>query len=119
MRVLITAVGQRTQHWNDLFALLAGRTDLELTLALSDVSSQTIETLDRYRRRWPRLRYVRLPHRRNDRRSGHPASVMYRADGLRALVDTRPDVIHILGEAAYLSTGRRSAGGRGTFQGYR
>jgi len=96
VRVLITAVGQRAEQCGDLGAWLARRTDLELTLALSDVSSQTIETLDRYQRRWPRLRYVHLPHR--------PGSLTYRADALRSLVDTRPDVIHILGEAAHRST---------------
>jgi glycosyltransferase involved in cell wall biosynthesis len=100
MRVLMTGVGPWTEQWCDLFGVLAGRAGLELTVALSDVSTQTIEILDRYRRRWPRLRYVRLPHRLG----GHPASMMYRADALRGLVDARPDVLHILGEAAYLST---------------
>jgi glycosyltransferase involved in cell wall biosynthesis len=100
----MTAVGQRTEHWSDLFAVLSRRTDLDLILALADVSAQTIDTLDRYRRQWPRLRYCVLPHRLSERRTGHMASVMFRAQGLRLLVDARPDVIHVIGEAAYLST---------------
>jgi glycosyltransferase involved in cell wall biosynthesis len=104
VKVLVTAVGARTEHWTDLFAVLAGRPEVELTLALADVSAQTLSTLDQYGQDNPRLRYRVLPHRLSEARTGHMASVLFRPRALRELAPLRPDIVHIIGEAAYLTT---------------
>jgi glycosyltransferase involved in cell wall biosynthesis len=102
MKVLITAVGQRTEHWTDLFAVLGRISGLELTVAVADVSPGTVETLRRFDplQVWS---YV-LPHRLGEARTGHMASVLFQRHAFRALDGYRPDVIHIIGEASYLST---------------
>lgn len=102
MKVLITAVGQRTEHWTDLFAVLGRIPELELSVAVADVSPGTVETLGGFDplHVWS---YV-LPHRLSEARTGHMASVLFRRRAFRALDGYRPDVIHIIGEASYLST---------------
>ncbi|MFY1669592.1 glycosyltransferase [Plantactinospora sp. WMMB334] len=104
MHVLITAVGHRTEHWTDLFGLLAERPDLTLTVAVADVSAQTDQTLRALARTHPGLHYRHLPHLLGETRTGHMASVLFRPDSLRRAVPHRPDVLHVIGEAAYLST---------------
>jgi glycosyltransferase involved in cell wall biosynthesis len=104
VRIVITAVGQRTEHWTDLFALLAARADVEVTFVLADVSPQTELTMGELDHRFPNLRHVVTRHLLSERRSGHMASVMFAPGGLRAAVPERPDLIHVIGEAAYLST---------------
>lgn len=106
MRVLITAVGHRTEHWTDLFTLLAGQPDLQLTIVTADVSPLTEQILGRLADRSAQLTYSHLPHVISEARSGHMASVVFRPRALRALDVGEPDVIHIIGEAAYLSTGQ-------------
>ena len=104
MKVLITVVGQRTEHWTDLFGLLAEQPDLDLTLLLADISPGTEVTLRRYSEQFAGFRYQVLPHRLSEARSGHMASILFAPGALRSQVGVRPDVIHIIGEAAYLST---------------
>lgn len=104
MKVLITAVGHRTEHWTDLFAVLAAQPGLELTIATADVSPLTERNLRRLADRTPHLTYHHLPHVVSEARSGHMASVVFDPRGLRSFDGGEPDVIHIIGEAAYLST---------------
>jgi glycosyltransferase involved in cell wall biosynthesis len=104
MKVLVTAVGHRTEHWTDLFAVLCRRPDIELTLAVADVSEQTRVALERHAARWPRLRYHLLPYLLSESRTGHMASVLFHPRAARTLAGYRPDVIHVIGEAAYLTT---------------
>jgi glycosyltransferase involved in cell wall biosynthesis len=102
VKILITAVGHRTEHWTDLFAVLGRIPELELTVAVADVSPGTVQTLGGFDplHVWS---YV-LPHRLGEARTGHMASVLFRRSAFRALDGYRPDVIHIIGEASYLST---------------
>jgi glycosyltransferase involved in cell wall biosynthesis len=104
MKVLVTAVGHRTEHWTDLFGVLCRRPDVELTVAVADVSAQTSQTMRRYVAQWPRLRYHLLPHLLSENRTGHMASVLFHPGACRVLAADTPDVIHVIGEAAYLST---------------
>ncbi|MFC6018112.1 glycosyltransferase family 4 protein [Plantactinospora solaniradicis] len=102
---MTSVVGKRTEHWTDLFAALAARPEVSLTVLAADVSERTRRDLDRLSDRSSRLRCHVLPHRIGEDRTGHMASVLFASDGLRALArDRPPDVIHIIGEAAYLST---------------
>lgn len=106
MRVLITAVGQRTEHWTDLFAVLARQPDLSATVVVADVSPLTIAGLERCASLSPRLRFHVLPHVMGEGRSGHMASILIHPLALRRLDVDRPDVVHVIGEPAYLSTGQ-------------
>ncbi|MEN3615610.1 glycosyltransferase family 4 protein [Plantactinospora sp. ZYX-F-223] len=104
MHILITAVGQRTEHWIDLFTLLCARPELTLTIVAADVSAETDQTLRTLAREAPRLHYHPVPHLLGEARTGHMASVLFRPRHLRQVVPARPDVLHVIGEAAYLST---------------
>ncbi|HKT02167.1 MAG TPA: glycosyltransferase family 4 protein [Rugosimonospora sp.] len=104
MHVLITVVGKRTEHWTDMFAALCQRPGVELTLLAADVSAATVNQLRRLAHRHPRLRYHILPHLIGEQLTGHMASVAFRPGALAGTVGRRPDVVHIIGEAAYLST---------------
>jgi glycosyltransferase involved in cell wall biosynthesis len=108
MRILITAVGERTEHWIDLVRVLSARPDLDLTLVLADVTPATARTLENDARQRPNLCTVVRPHALGERRTGHMASVLFGRGTGRLLRDQlrhrRPDIVHIIGEAAYLST---------------
>ncbi|WP_432826432.1 glycosyltransferase family 4 protein [Dactylosporangium sp. CA-092794] len=104
MRVLITVVGKRTEHWTELFAALCERPDIELTLAVADVSAGTLPELSRLAARYPGLRHHVVPYLIGEDRTGHMASVVFRPGALRRLLPRPPQVVHIIGEAGYLST---------------
>ncbi|GDY33548.1 glycosyltransferase family 4 protein [Gandjariella thermophila] len=104
MHILMTAVGQRTEHWMSLFAILADRPEVELTLCTADVSPLTIQALTELDRRADRFHFRCLPHLLSERRTGHMASIAFRPGATRRLRTLRPDILHIIGEAAYLST---------------
>ncbi|MEB3369997.1 glycosyltransferase family 4 protein [Saccharopolyspora mangrovi] len=104
MHVLTTVVGQRTEHWIDLLTTLIDQTGIELTLCAADVSplaAQSLAELDRGRERF---HFHHLPHVLGEGRTGHMASALFRPGSLRTLRQVRPDVLHVIGEAAYLST---------------
>ncbi|WBB53687.1 glycosyltransferase family 4 protein [Verrucosispora sp. WMMD573] len=101
MHVLITAVGARTEHWTDLFNSLCARPDVRLTVLASDVSPATRRELDRLGQRHANFHSQVLPHRLGEARTGHMASIMVRGG---PPLSPPPDVVHIIGEAAYLST---------------
>lgn len=104
MRVLITVVGKRTEHWTAFFAALGRRPDVELTVLATDVSEVTLRDLDRLSDGHPRVRHLVVPHLLGGDGTGHPASVLFRPGYVRQLADYRPDVVHVIGEAAYLTT---------------
>lgn len=104
MKVLVSAVGQRTEHWTDLFGVLAACDDVELTVLVADVSPLTIDGLERCAAASPRFRFHHLPHLLGEGHSGHMASILLDPRALRRLDLEQPDVVHVIGEAAYLST---------------
>ncbi|WFE21878.1 glycosyltransferase family 4 protein [Solwaraspora sp. WMMD937] len=103
VHVMVTVVGARTEHWIELFAALANRPDVTVTVVAADVSELTRTELDLVSSRSPRFRYHVVPHLLGEGRTGHMASVLFRTDVSR-FMEHRPDVVHIIGEAAYLST---------------
>ena len=103
MKILITAVGHRTEHWTDYFETLAAQPDVELTLLLADVSPQTQHVLRGDAGRTSIDCRV-IPHLLGEAWTGHMASIMFRPRALRQLRIDRPDVVHVIGEAGYLST---------------
>lgn len=104
MRVLITAVGHRTEHWTELFEMLAEQEDVELTLVTGDVTERTRRHLCRLAGSTSRVTYHHLPHVLSEARTGHMASVVFDPRALRAVHGTGTDVVHVIGEAGYLST---------------
>ena len=104
MRALITAVGHRTEHWTDFFTVLGAQAEVDLTLLLADVSPQTELSLGGSGDGEAGTKVRVLPHLLGEARSGHMASIMFAPAPLRRLEVDRPDVVHIIGEAAYLST---------------
>ncbi|MCZ7418624.1 MULTISPECIES: glycosyltransferase [unclassified Micromonospora] len=105
MHVLITVVGARTEHWTDLFSSLCERPDLRLTVLAAEVSPATRREFDRLGQRYPSFHSQVLPHRLGEARTGHMASVVVQFGGRGGPpVSQPPDVVHIIGEAAYLST---------------
>lgn len=106
MNLLVTAVGQRTEHWTSLFAVLARQSGLHLTVVVADVTPLTITGLQRCAELSPGLRFHQLPHAFSEGRSGHMASIVLRPRALRGLDVATPDVMHVIGEPSYLSTGQ-------------
>jgi glycosyltransferase involved in cell wall biosynthesis len=104
MRVLITVVGHRTEHWTDYFEILASQPGVDLTLLLADVSPQTELVLRGSGDGRAGLDCRVVPHLVGEARTGHMASIMFRPAALRHLPIERPDVVHVIGEASYLST---------------
>ncbi|MDJ0341175.1 glycosyltransferase family 4 protein [Streptomyces sp. H10-C2] len=104
MHILITAVGKRTEHWGRLFAALSDRPDVELTVLAADVSRLAEQELTRLAAGRERFRFHLAPHLLSEDRTGHMASVVFRPGSGRLVRNEQPDVIHIIGEAAYLST---------------
>lgn len=104
MRVLITAVGQRTEHWLELFEMLTEQPDLELTVVTGDVTGSTRQSLGRLADTAPGFTHRHLPHIMSEARTGHMASVVFDPRALRAVDGTGTDVVHVIGEAGYLST---------------
>ncbi|WP_428963023.1 glycosyltransferase family 4 protein [Micromonospora fluostatini] len=105
MHVLTTVVGSRTEHWSDLFDVLCERPGLRLTVLAADVSPTTRRDFARLARQHPPFHARILPHRLGEGRSGHMASVLFGPPVRRSdLPASPPDVVHIIGEAAYLST---------------
>lgn len=104
MHVLTTVVGQRTEHWIDLLTTLVDRTGIELTVCAADVSPLAARSLTELDRDRERFHFHHLPHVLGEGRTGHMASVLFRPGSLRALRHIRPDVLHVIGEASYLST---------------
>ncbi|MFV2017275.1 glycosyltransferase family 4 protein [Micromonospora sp. LOL_023] len=100
---MITIVGARTEHWIELFAALADRPDVTVTVVAADVSELTRTELDKLSSRAARFRCHIAPHLLGESRTGHMASVLFCADVSR-YVEHRPDIVHVIGEAAYLST---------------
>ncbi|GAA2759278.1 glycosyltransferase family 4 protein [Actinopolymorpha rutila] len=104
MHVLITAVGERTEHWVDLFRMLAKRPDVRLTVLAANVSRLTVEEMDRLDRGHPRISFHLANSALSKGSTGRMASVVFGRGTGRALADVHPDVVHIIGEAGYLST---------------
>jgi glycosyltransferase involved in cell wall biosynthesis len=104
MHTLITAVGQRTEHWTDLFAALAEEPDLDITVLAADVSALTVKSFERLAGRHARFRFHIARAQLSEKRTGHMASVLFRPGTGRLVKGSRPDVVHVIGEAAYLST---------------
>jgi glycosyltransferase involved in cell wall biosynthesis len=104
MHVLITVVGKRTEHWTDLFDVLCEQPDVTLTVLAADVSPVTRRELARLTGRHRRLRYHVVPHLLGESLTGHMASVLFRLPGNHGVTAARPDILHVIGEAAYLTT---------------
>ncbi|WFE53755.1 glycosyltransferase [Micromonospora sp. WMMD1155] len=104
MHVLITVVGKRTEHWTDLFDVLCEQPDVTLTVLAADVSPVTRRELARLTGRHRRLRYHVVPHLLGESLTGHMASVLFRLPGHHDVTNARPDILHVIGEAAYLTT---------------
>jgi glycosyltransferase involved in cell wall biosynthesis len=104
VHILITAVGKRTEHWTELFAALVARPDVEITALVADVSPLTVTALEHLTAHNHRFRFHVVPHLLSEDRTGHMASVLFRPGVGRMIAATSPDVVHVIGEAAYLST---------------
>jgi glycosyltransferase involved in cell wall biosynthesis len=104
MRVAIIAVGKPTQHWLGLFEALARKPDLGLVIQVADVGEAAEGHLRRLASERPRLDVRFAPHLlRGEDATGHMASVVFRPSSLRGLRDFAPDILHVIGEPAYLS----------------
>ncbi len=103
MHVLATVVGKRTEHWTDLFRTLVNQTDMTLTVCAADLSPLTVHALSELDHQQDRFQFRHLPHVLGERRTGHMASILFRPGSLRSLRHLRPDIVHIIGEASYLS----------------
>jgi glycosyltransferase involved in cell wall biosynthesis len=104
MRVAIVAVGKRTEHWEGLFRALTRKPDLELTVQVADVSEVAAERLGRLAEESPNLDFRVAAHLLGEQATGHMASIVFRPPTLRRLRDFAPDVLHVIGEPAYLAT---------------
>lgn len=104
MRVAIISVGKPTEHWQGLFEALLRKPDLELLVQVADISRPAEERLRRLDHEHPHLDFRLAPHLLGADATGHMASVVFRPRSLRALRDFEPDVLHVIGDPAYLAT---------------
>lgn len=105
MRVAIIVVGKPTQHWQGLFEALARKPDLELVVQAADVGQAAEMHLGRLAARQPSFEFRLARHLlQGEDLTGHMASVVFRPGALRRLRDFTPDVVHVIGEPAYLAT---------------
>jgi glycosyltransferase involved in cell wall biosynthesis len=104
MRVVVAIVGKRTEHWEGLFTALAERRDLDVIVQAADISARARDQLESLARRKPGFGFRVNPHLFGEDVVGHMASVVFRPGSWRGLEGAAPDVLHVIGEAAYLST---------------
>lgn len=110
MRVVVAAVGKRTEHWEGFFAALAALEDLRLDVQVADVTDTTVRWLEKIAARHPDRFHFRVArHWIGEERTGHMASIVYAPGSWRAWPDRRPDVMHLIGEPSYLSTAQAIA----------
>jgi glycosyltransferase involved in cell wall biosynthesis len=110
VRVLVCAVGHRTEHWEAFFSALAARPDLELDVLVADVTELTVQGLAAIARRHPgRFCYRVARHLIGEQRTGHMASITYAPGTWKDWPARRPDVVHLIGEPSYLSTAQALA----------
>ncbi|WP_020574381.1 glycosyltransferase family 4 protein [Actinopolymorpha alba] len=109
MHVLIAAVPYRTEHWLDLLRVLVRRPDIEITFFTASTSDRSRQALEYLAETFPHFRFHVAPRLIGEEGTGHMASVMYRPGSARVLKSRRPDVLHIIGEPAYLSTAQMLA----------
>jgi len=104
MRVAVVAVGKRTEHWEGLFRALARKPDLELAVLVADVSGIAEQRLGALAVEDPSFDLRLVPHLLGEEATGHMASVVFRPGALAQLGDLAPDVLHVIGEPAYLAS---------------
>jgi glycosyltransferase involved in cell wall biosynthesis len=106
VRVLIVAVANGVGHWEDFFAALARRDGLELRVRAADVPDPIRRRFDLLATDNPRFQFQVDRSFLSEQRTGHMASVLFRPGSWQDLRAQRPDVVHVIGEAAYLATGQ-------------
>ena len=104
MRVAVSIVGKRTEHWEGFFTALARNPELELDVAAADISPLAQQWLQELAAAEPRFRFRTLPYLVGEDRTGHMAATIFGAGSWAWLRDRAPDVLHVVGEPAYLST---------------
>lgn len=105
MHVLTTAVGERTEHWTSLFRAISKKPDIKLSLFVSDVTDATCDALTALESEQPEsFTWRSLPRAFSEGATGHMASVVFGRGSGQAFRAERPDVVHVIGEASYLST---------------
>lgn len=110
MRVLVTAVGERTEHWEGLFCALVAQPDLNIDVLVADVTELTVRWLRALADRYPtRFSFRVIRHWIGEERTGHMASIAYAPGSWRGGPQQRPDLIHLIGEPSYLSTAQAIA----------
>ncbi|MEH1016007.1 glycosyltransferase family 4 protein [Micromonospora sp. CPCC 206060] len=104
MHILTTVVGERTGHWADLFAALSDLPGVTLTVLAGDVPARTARELDRLSRSRSTFRHFVMPHGWGGRRTGQTVPALLRLPRGHPARALRPDVVHVIGEAADPST---------------
>ncbi|GAB3409894.1 glycosyltransferase family protein [Flindersiella endophytica] len=109
MHVLIAPIAKPLDHWLALCAELAGRPGIELTVFSASVSPASRRGARELMRAYPQVQVHIAPRLVGDQATGHNASVMYRPSSGRELAkqvlgQRPPDIVHVIGEAGYLST---------------
>lgn len=103
MNVLISIVGERSEHWLGLFRALAARADVELSVLAADITASTADELRELERSSPHVRFLHAGHVLGERLTGHMASIVYDRRAGR-LWPAELDVVHVIGEASYPTT---------------
>lgn len=104
MRVVIAAVGKRTEHWQGFFEALVQTPELEVFVVAADVTANTRAWLESLQASASNFSCRIAPHFVSEQATGHMASVVFSPGSWRHLRSVAPDVLHVIGEPAYLST---------------
>jgi glycosyltransferase involved in cell wall biosynthesis len=104
VHVLISVIANRADNWVDLFKALLRRPDVELTVLAATMTPHTRSVLHALAGEHPHFHLHVARRMPGTDLTGHMASVMLRPGSGHALRSRRPDIIHIIGEPAYLST---------------
>jgi glycosyltransferase involved in cell wall biosynthesis len=104
MKVAVSIVGKRTEHWEGLFAALARLPDLEVRVQAADITPLTRARFERLSRKHAAFHFHVAPHFLGEEQTGHMASIALRRGSWAPLRTFAPDILHVIGEPAYLST---------------
>lgn len=109
MHILIAPIAKPLDHWLALCGELSRRPGIELTVFTASVSAASRIGARELMRAHPNVQVHIAPRLVGDQATGHNASVMYRPSSGRKLArqllgHRPPDVVHVIGEAGYLST---------------
>jgi glycosyltransferase involved in cell wall biosynthesis len=104
VKVAVSIVGKRTEHWEGFFVAIAQRPAVELVVHAADITPLARARFELLALEHANFRFELAGHLLGEDLTGHMASILLRPGSWSRSRAFRPDVLHIIGEPAYLAT---------------